>query len=88
MKHIDQAWQSYAKMVVPKDAGKVQIEETRQAFFAGASTLFTSIMLVMDTDREPTEKDLAVMSDIQNEIDDFGRSLDKKILGYTVDDRH
>jgi len=83
MKYIQTAWDSYRNMVMSKDAGTVQINETRQAFYAGASVLFTSIMMALDDNDEPTEKDMQRMADIQNEINSFGQSLDRKILRGT-----
>lgn len=34
-----QVWDSYQSQVIPKSAGKVQIDECRRAFFAGAQAL-------------------------------------------------
>ena len=58
----------------------MQIAETRQAFFAGASVLFETIMKVLDTtnDRYPGLDETE--ADIGNEIVEFGQALDKKIL--------
>lgn len=42
---------------IPEDAGKTQLEEMRNAFFAGAQHLFGSIMGILDDDREPIEAD-------------------------------
>ena len=40
---IEHEWRGYADMVIPKDASAVQIDETKQAFFAGAWALFNAI---------------------------------------------
>ena len=80
-KLIRGGWESYRNLVVPKSAGDTQIAETKQAFYAGASVLFHAIMNVLDPGEEPTEKDLDVLSNIQKEIDFYGQSLDRKILG-------
>ena len=39
MNTIQAAWQSYQDQVVPKDAPKTQITETRRAFYAGCQTI-------------------------------------------------
>ena len=44
MKPFGSKWDSYKKMVVPKDAPGVQIDETKKAFYAGASALMNLIM--------------------------------------------
>lgn len=63
---------------IPEDAGKTQLEEMRNAFFAGAQHLFASIMDVLDDDREPTNADLARMGLIQAELDVFIRDFSKR----------
>jgi hypothetical protein len=77
-KLIEAGWVSLRLAAIPEDAGKVQLEEMRNAFFAGAQHLFASIMDVMDDDREPTEADLARMSQISAELDVFIRDFSKK----------
>ncbi len=82
-KYIQIGWESYRKLVVPDDAPDVQITETRQAFYAGASILFEGLMHGLDAGNEPTDDDLQRMDDIQAEINAFGQQLDRKILKLT-----
>lgn len=53
------------------DAPPDQLKEMRQAFFAGGQHLFSSIMNVLDSDREPTMADLQRMSAIADELEAF-----------------
>jgi hypothetical protein len=53
---------------IPLDAPATQIEEMRNAFFAGAQHLFSSIMTILEPDAEPTEKDLERMDLIDKEL--------------------
>lgn len=39
MNTIQAAWESYKAQVVPKDASKTQVIETRRAFYAGCQTI-------------------------------------------------
>lgn len=39
-KTIQQFWTDYQRLCLPPNAGAVQVKETRQAFFAGFSTMF------------------------------------------------
>lgn len=78
---IEDGWNSYLNHVVPKDAPPIQVKETKQAFYSGASVLFYKILNILDPGEEPTEKDLMVMDDIKAEIDRFGERLDKDVLG-------
>jgi len=56
---------------IPLDAPAVQIEEMRNAFFAGAQHLFSSIMTILEPDAEPTEKDMQRMDLIDKELRAF-----------------
>jgi hypothetical protein len=80
MKVIENGFKSYQALVIPKDAPEVQVIECRRAFYAGAAILLTSMMNIMDEDREPTANDMMKMAGIQAELDAFGAELDKQIL--------
>jgi hypothetical protein len=56
---------------VPTD----QLEQLRDAFFAGALHLFSSIMSVMDDDREPTMQDMQRMAKIDAELRKFEQAF-------------
>lgn len=79
-KYIESAWINYRAMIVPADAGDVQVNETRQAFYAGAACLFQTIMVMLDPGTAPTDADMQRMSDVQTELDAFGQEIDRKVL--------
>lgn len=74
-KLIDAGWVGLRKVWLPADAPPEQVTELRKAFMAGAAHLFTSIMNVLDDDREPTEADLRRMDQIDKELEAFGKTL-------------
>lgn len=80
-KLIEKAWNSYATLVLPANAGPVQRDETRKAFYAGASVLFHTVLRALDDGDDATENDLALVDGISAEIDAFGAELDVAILG-------
>lgn len=80
-KPIDKGWQSYRNLVIPRDAPEIQVNECRQAFYAGAAILFHALMTALDPGDDPTTADLQRMADIQNELDEFGQQIDKRYLG-------
>lgn len=80
-KYIEPGWQGYRNVVLPADASDVQLQECRQAFFAGAAILMQSIMQTLDPGTEPTDADLERMSSIQAELDEFGQQIDQRYLG-------
>ena len=58
-------------MVIPNDAPQIQKDEMKNAFFAGASHLFTSIMSVLEPGDDPTEKDIKRVELISEELDRY-----------------
>lgn len=78
-KLIEAGWVSLRIAAVPLDASPTQLEEMRNAFFAGAQHLFSSIMTVLDPEgEEPTEADMLRMAMIQNELDNFIQAFELK----------
>lgn len=82
-KIIEGGWEGFRLMVIPKDAGQVQIDGMRMAFFAGSQHLFSSILVVMDSDQEPTESDLRRMTLIHDELESFRK--DFELIHLTTD---
>lgn len=80
-KLIEAGWVGLRLAVMPLDASKTQLEEMRKAFFAGAQHLFSSIMTILDEDREPTAADLKRMDLIDTELRSFGHDLQREISG-------
>lgn len=75
----------FASLMVMAYPGGVPIDqraELRNAFFAGAHHLMSSMLAVMDEDREPTENDLRRVSLIQNELDDFLNAFKEKHFSF------
>ena len=56
---------------IPDSALALQLDEMRNAFFAGAQHLFALITSVLEPGEEPTEKDLRRMGSIADELDRF-----------------
>lgn len=75
MKLIADAWRDFEIQVIPLDAPEVQRVESRRAFYAGAVTLFSGIMSILEPGEEPTEQDLETMDAIKAEIDAYAKEL-------------
>ena len=80
-KLIEAGWVGLRIALKLEDAPKVQLEEMRKAFFAGAQHLFSSIMTILDSDREPTADDMRRMSLISDELEEFGNKLKEEVFG-------
>jgi hypothetical protein len=62
-------------VVLPQGVGRVQADETRKAFFAGAHHLFASINSFLDGGDDATENDLRRMDRIAEELKAYEASL-------------
>jgi hypothetical protein len=74
-KIIEGGFASFHITVISPDAPPIQICEMRKAFFAGALHLFTSILMLLDENAEPTSKDIQVLELIQKELENFQKSI-------------
>lgn len=70
-KLIEAGWVGMRLAAIPLDAPSVQLDEMRNAFFAGAQHLFSSIMTILEPDAEPTDADLSRMDLIDKELRNF-----------------
>lgn len=74
-KLIEAGWCGFEIGVISAGASATQRAEMRNAFFAGSLHLFTSIMSIMDDDKEATDADLSRLSMIHHELKEFGKEL-------------
>lgn len=69
---IELRWLEWARERIPASAPEIQRVESRRAFYAGAIAAFYGMMTALAPgDREPTEADMAVMDDLDNEFKRF-----------------
>lgn len=71
MKVLENEWNLYRTLVMPKTVSEIQHSESKQAFYAGAGCLFHAIMRILDPGTEPTDADLQKMSDLNDELDEW-----------------
>jgi hypothetical protein len=73
---IANEWQNFERVLLdPARAGRMQRQEMRRAFYAGAQSLFTLITLAVSPGDEITQADLTLMEDIDQELKQFGRDV-------------
>ena len=77
---IEAGWVGLRMMSVPKDAPEIQVDEMRNAFFAGAQHLFASIMSMLDPGSDETPGDLRRMDQIDRELKKFIKEYSAKHL--------
>lgn len=73
-KLIDEQWQRFDRDVIPEDAPPGQRIEMRRAFYAGAVSLFSSIVGGLGETEETTPVDLAMMEGIRLELLEWSES--------------
>lgn len=74
-KHLAQQWASYRERVVPPDAGELQVQECRRAFYAGAKAVWRALLLLDSGTEDATDEDLARMEGIGVELEEFGEDV-------------
>jgi len=74
-KLIADAWRDFEIRVIPLDAHEIQRTECRRAFYAGAVSMWSGLLSVLEPGEEPTAKDMAVMDDLKAEIDQYAKDL-------------
>ena len=79
-KRIAAMFEGYRDMVIPADAGPVQVKECRQAFFAGATSLFTIMIASVEDGDDVTEGEMVTMEEIDAELREFGQQFDVQHL--------
>jgi hypothetical protein len=72
---LKEAWASYEAEVLPADAPKIQREECRLAFHAGAAALFGGVMGALDPGQEATDADIDFMTRLQAELLDSSSAV-------------
>ena len=70
---IAELWRLYETKVLPRDAGPVQRQECRRAFYAGIRGWLDMLMAHMEEGDEATDADLQWMKDRDAELTEFGR---------------
>ena len=73
-KRIEAGWERYRQEVIPSGAPPVQIDETRNGFYAGAHHLLWCVMNALEPGTEPTPADLVLLDEIHGELQAFAKS--------------
>jgi len=73
MPTVAAVWDTYAARVLPKDAGPIQVQEIRRAFYAGAWGMFNLIKTTHELDdRQALDRIRA----LHKECDDFKQRVE------------
>lgn len=78
-KLVNGGWEVFDRFILPPDAPKIQREEMRKAFFAGAQHVYFCLVASLDSGREPTMDDMKRMELLDAELTEFGKSFAAEI---------
>lgn len=68
-------WDEFARRVLPPDVHATQRQEMRRAFYAGAQGILFRVIATFAPESEPTASDLQLMTDLDQELQDFAESV-------------
>jgi hypothetical protein len=74
-KLLSAGWERYRSRVIPPNASEEDLKECRRSFYAGAHLLLTDILDLLDPSEDPTEGDLTMVEDLQEELIEFAVSV-------------
>lgn len=77
---LERAWLAFHLRCIPT-AGPEQIAGMKEAFFAGATVLFTIMTKGVSDGDDVSLADMQLMAAIDAELREFGSSFDRKHLG-------
>lgn len=72
---VEEGWLDFASSVMPANAGPAQRADMRNAFFAGALFLLTSLYKVLEPGEESTDADVRRIHAILDELELHPKSL-------------
>lgn len=80
-KLIEAGWVALRLAAIPDRAPEIQLREMRMAYMAGAQHLFSSMISILDADKEPTAGDVARVELIHKELEAFRSELEQWAKG-------
>ncbi len=72
---VAEQWEEFERRVLPDDVSAVQRQEMRRAFYAGAQAILFGVIAVLAPESEPTDEDLQMMEDLNQELGDFFKAV-------------
>lgn len=74
-KLMAEQWDQFSRTVLPAGCSATQRQEMRRAFYAGAQSILFRVIAALSPETEPTEADLQVMTDVNQELQDFAEAV-------------
>jgi hypothetical protein len=74
-KTVAEQWDEFELLTGVFRTSSIQRSEMRRAFYAGAASIFDAMIMSLDPGQEATEADLQYLTDLTNEMTNFGRDI-------------
>jgi hypothetical protein len=68
-------WENYRSRVLSQSASEEHFRQCRRSFYAGAHFLLCDVFCRLDPAEDPTEDDLTMVEDLQEELIEFAVSV-------------
>lgn len=81
---IEAGWAAFAAVIYPRGMSQTQHDQLRDAFFAGAQHLFSSLMTAMDSGDDASPQDITRLALIDNELNSYMQEV-KARHGFSDD---
>lgn len=72
---LSDMWRDLEAKTLGPGIGPIQRQEMRRAFYAGAAAWADLMLTGLDEDHEPTDLDLAYVSQLHDELQAFGKAI-------------
>lgn len=76
MRTIQEQWESYLNVVLPKNAPQIQVTECRRAFYAGAQAMMTVFTSIGEPDISE-DAGVALIEGFNSELSSFAARVGK-----------
>lgn len=77
VKTLAAEWASLERAIFDRNTPKLQREEMRKAFYAGARSFYLLLMEGLDPGDDVTDADLGRLEALSRELDEFGEALQR-----------
>jgi hypothetical protein len=74
---MNEAWNGFARAVLPAGVSETQRREMKRAFYAGGECLLMAVLKMLDPGAQPTDADVEKMDDLHAELLDFAEGVKK-----------
>ncbi|HET8744627.1 MAG TPA: hypothetical protein VFM98_03410 [Ramlibacter sp.] len=86
MKHptVAQMWAKFHAIVVPKEASKAQVDDTQEAFYAGAASMLGALRELAEDEEIEGEEGAMVMCALEHEVKTYAVQMAAQAMASSI----